>query len=144
MNFDGGKLGNIDEITIPCYRRLLRLKGDLDAVKAKLLLAEANAEGLLPAWIEVQVETESYIHDLNDQLKDLIEDKPFIERLFIKQIRIRPALQIDQQVAESFSLTDLDPVTVFKKRCESELAGEDHTDLIQTFQSALELMRQKN
>ena len=142
LAFEAGKLQALQEKEIPVYRKLLRLKGDLDAVKNQLLLVEDH-QTCYPAWIEVQVETDHYIHNLNEELHNLIMGKGFIDRLFVRQLKLRTGWQLDEQTEEGLALTDLDPKTVFLKRCECEQHQDDHSLLLQTFEEALERMAQQ-
>ena len=139
LEFEAGKQTRIEELEVPCCRRLIRIKGDLESVKNKLLLLEDH--GLVyPAWIELQVDTESYDYEMEEALNKLIADRPFLGRLFIRQNRNRPLLNLDEQIEEAFALTDLSPASVFMKRCESEMPGADYTSLQQTFAEVIELM----
>jgi exonuclease SbcD len=142
LEFKGGDMTGIRDIAVPCNRRLIRIKGDLEKVKTKLLLLE-DAQTLYPAWVEVQVETETFIFDLEEQLNALIADKPFIERLFPRQFRIRAVQNLDEQTEEAMALTDLDPKTVFLKKCSAGYPEEDHPALLQAFNEVLEYMAQQ-
>jgi len=114
----------------------------LEAVKNKLLLLEDECL-LYPAWVELQVETESYIYELDEQLNKLIVQRPFIGRLFTRQIKKQAARNLDEQVTDEPDLTDLTPSTVFLKRCATDYPEGDHSDLLQTFEEALERLAQK-
>lgn len=142
IEFAGAEMISLKEIEVPCSRRLIRIKGDFEKVKTKLVLLE-DPHTVFPAWVEIQVETESFIFDLEDQLNTLIEDKPFIERLFPRQLRMKAVQNLDQQSEEAMALTDLDPKTVFLKRCHSEFPAEEHPGLLGTFYEVLEYMAQK-
>ena len=142
LGFEAGKLHSLQEKEVPVYRKLLRIKGHIDFVKEELLLVEDH-QAPFPAWVEVQVETDSYIHSLNEELNQLITGKDFIERLFVRQIKLKPSWQLDDQTDEALMLTDLDPRTVFLKRCECEPALDDHSALLQTFEEVLERMGQQ-
>lgn len=142
LEFTAGKLFSLQEVHIPSYRKLIRIKGDLEKVKTKLRLVE-DPQTIFPAWIEVQVETETFIYDLEDQLKLLIADKPFIERLFPRQVRIRAVQNLNEQVEEAMALTDLDPKTVFLKRCSTEYTADEQPALLATFNQVLAYMTQK-
>ena len=143
LEFEAGEMISIQEVEIPCNRRLIRIKGDLDQVKAKLIGLE-DPHTLYPAWIEVQVETEGFIYDLDEQLNFLIADQPFIGRIFPRQIRKRAVRNLDEQTSEVMALSDLDPKSVFLKRCEAEYGGEEQPELLGTFQEVLEYMMQKD
>ncbi len=56
---------------------------------------------------------------------------------------MRPGKNLNEQTEEALSLTDLNPTSVFKKRCESEYAEQDYSELVQTFEEALERMEDK-
>ncbi|MBB5644363.1 exonuclease SbcCD subunit D C-terminal domain-containing protein [Pedobacter cryoconitis] len=142
LEFEKGELVSLVEVEVPGYRKLIRIKGDFEKVKTKLVLLE-DPGTLYPAWVEVQVETETFIFDLEEQLNTLIVNKPFIERLFPRQLRTRAVQNLDGQTHEAMALTDLDPQTVFLKRCEAEYPEEDHAELLLTFKEVLEYMAQK-
>ena len=141
LDFEAGLLKNLEEISIPPCRDLHRIKGDLPTVKNKLLLLTGGAH-TFPGWVEVQLETEQFLPDLEEQLQQLLSNKPFIERIFTRQIRLRQARQLEESVSESFSLRDLSPQEVFIKRCEAVFPEKDYAGLLQTFNEALEQMQQ--
>jgi len=142
LEFKQGIMISLDEIAVPCYRRLIRIKGDFDQVKTKLVLLE-DPGTIYPAWVEVQVDTETFIFDLEEQLNTLIADKPFIERLYPRQFRIRAVQNLDEQGQEAMALSDLDPRNVFLKKCAAEYPVEDQPDLLLSFNQVLEYMAQR-
>jgi len=142
LEFEQGKLTRIEELEIPCCRKLIRIKGDLEIVKKKLLLLEDH-KNLYPAWIEVRVETDIFIYDLDAILYKLIAKRPFIEKLFIRQVRQRAVRNLNEQTEDSFSLTDLDPAAVFLKRYEAQFPGTDAGEMFQTFNEVLERLDDK-
>jgi exonuclease SbcD len=93
-------------------------------------------------WVEVQVETETAILDLDQQLAQIQAEKPFIERFFPRQNRTRQHKTLDA-FQEELALKDLTPKAVFVKRCESKVAEQEFPELMKTFEEALELMGQK-
>jgi len=141
LEFEGETMISLEEIAVPCTRKLIRIKGNLEKVKTKLALLEDPAT-LYPAWVEVQVETEGFIFDLEEQLNSIIAEKPYVERLFPRQLRIRAAKNLDEQTEEALALTDLDPRTVFIKKCNAEYPDQDQTRLLHTFDEVMEYMTQ--
>ncbi|MDR1172509.1 MAG: exonuclease SbcCD subunit D C-terminal domain-containing protein [Bacteroidales bacterium] len=140
VSFIDGKLSEVEEIPVPVLRRLIRVKGDWEKVKAKLSLIESR-DGELPAWIEIQVETDDYIDDLDKQL--IAMELVNLEIVFVKQIRMRQHQSMSETVEETLSLNDINPLTVFEKRCEQDYAETGYDDLLQTFREALELMEDR-
>lgn len=143
LDFEEGALKQITELKVPCCRKLIRIKGTLEEISLKLGMLQDK--GLkMPAWVELQIETDRFIHDLDDQLEKLKDGKPFIERFFPRQIRKRASVSLDEQTVLEAALHELEPRTVFLKRCASELPEEDHADLMQMFDEILEKMAQRD
>ncbi len=136
--FENEKLLKIEQIMIPPCRKLYRIKGNLETVRAKLQLINDD-KMKLPQWIEIQLETEAIVHDLQEQLNHLIRDKHFIEQLFIRQNAIRKAKNLDEKTEEILSLNDLDPRSVFRKKIESAFPTADVSEMLKTFDEAVEL-----
>ncbi len=142
LEFTEGELIRIEEHEVPCCRKLIRVKGSLDTVKSKILLLE-DQQLKYPLWVEVQVETGSFIHDLEEQLNKLKEGKPFIERFFPRQVRTKSVQTLDRQSEEAMALADLNPKAVFLKRCQAEYGDTIPEDLLETFNEAVEMIAQK-
>jgi len=142
LEFKEGELHLLEEHEIPCNRKLIRIKGDLDTIKRKVMLLE-DYQLKYPAWVEVQVETESFIHGLDEELEQFKGNKPYIERFFPRQIRKRKIQNLDEQTAPTHTLNDISPKEVFIKKCQAEFGQEDFSSLVQTFELALEQLSQK-
>ena len=140
-DFADGKLSDVEEIPVPVSRRLVRIKGDWNKVKAKLSLIESRSDEL-PVWIEILVETDDYISDLDEQLKTL--SLVNMEIVSIKQIRTRSIQSMSDNMEELLSLNDINPLIVFEKKCEQDYKETGYDDLMQTFREAMELMRLKD
>lgn len=141
LDFTAGR-PQFTEAAIPCCRPLLRLKGDLDEVKQRLLNLEDGGHAY-PAWIEVQVETETFIPDLDGQLAQITQNIPYIERIFTRQIRRQPAgAREEESFDQLVSLPELAPQEVFRKKCAVAFPDTDYTDLLRTFDELLEQMTQ--
>ncbi len=138
---DAGLIGLVSH-EVPCYRKLIRIKGDLDTVLKKISRLE-DPLSAYPAWVELRVEVESGITDLEDQLAALMDGKKFIERFFTRQLKTRVNQGMDQLAPVAMSLNDLEPKEVFIKRCQSEFKDADYTDLVASFDEVMELMKQE-
>lgn len=142
LEFEEGKLTRLETLEVPCCRKLIRLKGTLESVKSQILLLQDH-QLKYAAWVEIQVDTDAYIPDLEEQLNKLKENKPFIERFFPRQIRMRATQSLNQLAEAAMTLQDLDPKVVFLKKCEAEFGDEDYSELMQTFEEVLEQMQQR-
>lgn len=142
VEFEKGKLIRIEEQEVPCYRKLIRIKGGLESVKSQILLLN-DPKTKYPAWVELQIDTDSYITDLAEQLEIFRKNRIFIGQFFVRQVKLKQSLTLDQLAAESFTLVDLDPKTVFLKKCSEEFGDNDISELTATFEQALELLYQQ-
>ncbi|WP_161890638.1 exonuclease SbcCD subunit D C-terminal domain-containing protein [Pontibacter russatus] len=143
LDFEGGKLAELRELEIPCCRKLLRFKGPLEKVKQQLAIYD-NSGYTLTAWAELQVELESPLPDLNQQLEEVLRLKLELQLLIHRPPIISTARQtLEQQVREEADLHSLGEKDVFRKRCESAFPDSDHTELLTTFSELLELMGQE-
>jgi DNA repair protein SbcD/Mre11 len=140
LEFENEKLSGIQQLMIPACRKLHRIKGNLESVKAKLELIK-DEKMKLPHWIEIQLETDSIIPDLHEQLNNLISTKPFIGQLFIRQNAIRKTKNFHEQAEEILNLNDLDARSVFKKKVESVFPDQDTSQMLKTFEEAVQLYR---
>ena len=139
LEFNGGQLTELMEMTVPANRRLLRIKGTLESVKSQILLL-TDFQLKYPSWVDIQVETDSFIHDLEEQINKLKIGKDFIEHFFIRQFRTKVAVDLGQLAEEAMALSDLNPKAVFLKKCAAEFGEEDYTDLVATFNEVMEYM----
>ena len=138
QKFEDSKLKDLIEVPVPRQRRLLRIKGSLEQVQVRMLAFENDCP--LPAWAEIQVDTESFIPNLEDNLRELLGSKTDLELVTCRQNLIRGKVTLDSQIQEDLHLHDLQPKEVFRKRCEAEFPELNHDDLLQTFDELLENM----
>ncbi|MDQ4141255.1 MAG: exonuclease SbcCD subunit D C-terminal domain-containing protein [Bacteroidota bacterium] len=142
LDFVDGKLTTLTEVEVPCCRKLIRLKGDLDTVKHRITQI-VNDNSVYPAWVEVQVETESYIPDLDYQFAQITQDLPHLERIFSRQIRLKPPVALHENSFDQIlNLQELDPKEVFQKKSASIYPDADYSDLLASFDELLEKMGQ--
>lgn len=137
LELSGGKLTKVEEIEVPCCRKLVRIKGDVDTVKRKLQ-ALTDEHLLLPAWVEIQAETNGFVYQLDEQLQQIIAGKPFIEKLFIRQQRRRPAATLSEHFDDGPELTDFSARQVFIKKYEAEYNQTIPDNLLHTFEEVMQ------
>ena len=77
------------------------------------------AENILPAWVEVQVHTNSLLTNLQDELLEVLQKIPCVGQLFLRQIRLREATGIQEAGTDYHQLVDMTPQHVFNLRLQS-------------------------
>ncbi|RAU82511.1 exonuclease SbcCD subunit D C-terminal domain-containing protein [Pontibacter arcticus] len=143
LDFEQNELTDLRELEIPCCRKLVRFKGDLDKVKLQLAGYD-NSAYTLPAWAELQLELDAPLPDLNRQLEELLALKPELQLLIHRPPIIKAAREaLEQHVQPEADLHTLLEKDVFLKRCQSTFPDSDHSELEATFAELMELMGQE-
>ncbi|MGV3588984.1 MAG: exonuclease SbcCD subunit D C-terminal domain-containing protein [Adhaeribacter sp.] len=145
LDFADGQLTRLEEVQVPVCRKLVRFRGDLDKIKRHITTFD-NSDYTFPAWVEIQVETENFIHDLENQLQDCLGDKNHLQ-FFTRQVRLAPVQALETTLPEMQQLHELQPKDVFRKKCETAFPTgnqNDYHDLLSTFNELLELMHQQD
>ena len=142
IHFKENKIENIEVVALPAFRKLVTLKGNYEEVQKKLeKLAVKNEKNDLPAWVEVIIETDKLIPNLDNLLND------YTKEMHLELLKIRTNRQffsLDHQT-EQLNLDDLDPVDVFKKKCESFGSPPDEMDeMLATFNELKNWMEEEN
>jgi exonuclease SbcD len=134
----------ITTLPIPLYRPLIRVSGEPEKVKQKLQqLTIELSEKQLPAWVEVQVQTNSLLTQLQDELLEILQKKPGFGQLFLRQLRQREASGIQENTHSYHQLVDMSPQHVFDLKLESMGEEQDRETLRNSFAEALQLMDER-
>lgn len=139
-----GETIDIQPLSIPVFRPLLRIGGDAEKVKQKIGALNIDlAKDQLPAWVEVQVQTNNLLTQLQDELMEQLQKKPGFGQLFLRQLRLREATGIQESGSDYHQLVDMSPQHVFDLRLQSFAEGAHVEALQSTFAEALQLMAEK-
>ena len=117
IQFEGTQMSEgVKKIPLPIFRILRTLKGSYEDIQKKLEQENKKIDpNGLKAWIEVIIDTDQMIPNLAQQLKAFVKDM-HLDLLKIRTNRKHFALEAQTEV---INLDDLDPIDVFKKKCES-------------------------
>lgn len=139
LEFAGHALQEVRFIPAPTFRRLKTIQGSLSEVEDKLSAFAAKDREVLPAWVEVIVESPTFIPQLDSHLRTFVKDM----HLEILKIRLeRQYHALDEQLDATLeSLDSLDVMDVFRKRAERDLRSEEEwTELEGTFRELCNLV----
>lgn len=137
LEFNGHTLQELRFIPAPTFRRLKTIQGTLSEVEDKLIAFASKEREELPAWVEVIVESPTFIPQLDSHLRTFVKDLS----LEILKIRLeRQYRALDEQLdAVVESLESLDVLDVFRKRAEKDQRSEEEwAELEATFKELLE------
>lgn len=137
LEFEGHTLSEVRFLPAPTFRRLKTIQGTLAEVEDKLQIFASKEREALPAWVEVIVQSPTFIPQLDSHLRTLVKDWP----LEILKIRLERQYQaLDEQLdAVVESLESLDVLEVFRKRAEKDQRSEEEwIELEATFRELVE------
>lgn len=137
LEFEGHALSEVRFLPAPTFRRLKTIQGTLAEVEDKLQIFASKEREALPAWVEVIVQSPTFIPQLDSHLRTLVKDWP----LEILKIRLERQYQaLDEQLdAVVESLESLDVLEVFRKRAEKDQRSEEEwIELEATFRELVE------
>ncbi|WP_066016344.1 exonuclease subunit SbcD [Endozoicomonas atrinae] len=141
VDFKKNELNKIESVMVPVFRPLISLKGSLDSIDQQLatLTGEKHQSELNP-WLEIEITTEAYLHDLQSRVEQLIlarEGLSSFELLRVRRKREKTAASLT--VADQESLAELNVEDVFQQRLQQEeLTDEQLQQLTSAFQEVLE------
>ncbi|MEM9261622.1 MAG: exonuclease SbcCD subunit D C-terminal domain-containing protein, partial [Bacteroidota bacterium] len=124
VEFKDDATPHIQQLAVPTFRRLKTITGNLAEVQEKLSRFAAKGQRELVPWVEVVVHAEEYEAQMDQLLRDYVEDMP----LELVKIRIlRPQSSLAEIALETPALEELAVEEVFRQCCQSKGAlSEDH------------------
>jgi len=127
-------------IPIPQYRKLQRIKGDLNEVKR--ILSELSHDKNEPTlWIEITVVLSQQELQINKTLKELVKHKN-IQILAVKAEKLFHTQSLEKNIDVTIELGNLSYHDVFFQRC-AHLPKEKQEELRITFDEALSLLEEQ-
>lgn len=114
----------VQTLAIPVFFHLMPVKGDLDEIKKKLKnLVKSNQK----MWVEVSYQDKHFVHDLREQLQQIVENSP-VEILRIKNLQQKPTSLHSENLEQS--LDELDEKQVFEQCLQAHQVADDAKDLL--------------
>ncbi|MEY3368327.1 MAG: hypothetical protein RI973_1482 [Bacteroidota bacterium] len=139
VEFEGPNISAVREIPVPLWRRLKTIQGDLSYVQQRLLELNTTYQQQLTTWVDVLVDSDTNIPNLSGLLQDFTSGM----NLDLLKVRLNvPHASLDEQVVSQM-LDELEPLEVFKKKCESAGSPPENMDeLIAAFRELEEGVNQ--
>lgn len=134
VSFIDGKLSAVETLEVPVTQPLAVLKGDLASITAQL---EQYREADLnpPVWLDIEITTDDYLHDMQRKIQALTEDLP-VEVLLVR--RSREQREKILLSAQRETLSELRVEEVFERRLSlEEIDDEKRARLNELFNHTL-------
>lgn len=112
VSFNDGCLSAVETLEVPVTQPLAVIKGDLAAITAQLEQWR-GVEQDPPVWLDIEITTEDYLHDIQRHIQALTEDLP-VEVLLVRRSREqREKILLN---AQRETLSELKVEEVFERR----------------------------
>ncbi|MDX7987432.1 exonuclease subunit SbcD [Xenorhabdus sp. 12] len=112
VDFNVGKLESITLLPIPLYQPMQLIRGNLKQIEEQLQ-AFKMYQGELPVWLDIEVATQDYLHDIQKRIQTLCEGLP-VEIILLRRSKHTRQLSLSEQSKET--LTELSVTEVFERR----------------------------
>ena len=116
VSFQDGKLSTIETLEVPVTQPLAVLKGDLASITQQLEQWR-GVEQTPPVWLDIEITTDEYLHNMQRKIQVLTEDLP-VEVLLVR--RSREQREKILLGAQRETLSELKVEEVFERRLAQE------------------------
>lgn len=142
LEFEGKTLEKVKPKKIKLCRRLKFYRGDLPYMREKL--TNLKKEKGLPSWLKLEIITDSFIPNIEEELKPLIENKN-AEIMLVNQLA-DGSLGINRLMEKQLqNLSDMDPHEVFQMKMDAaNIKEKNRENLEETFSELLNWMQEKD
>jgi len=143
LDFESSQMQGIEEIVVPAWRQLVRLKGSFAQIANQIQLLD-NDRSHMKIWAEVKVELDQYEPYITHKVNELVKNRN-VAVLKTQAIYTHQHLSLDEQIGHEKALHELKPEEVFRKKCESEKFDIDgYPDVYGAFKELLSEMEENH
>ncbi len=138
---DGEKPLKIENIMIPKFREVLRVKGSVEECIAELKTIDKATYALKP-WVEVVIDNNTNTKIESQEINKAAEDLN-LEVLKISLKNERNIQGLEALIESSKNIKELQPLDVFKMKCkEQDFDIAENTEIFDAFNEALQIARE--
>lgn len=143
LEWENGVLKKIIPFPLIGGRKLKRMSGTLEEVKAQLTNNTLDVECHFKDWVEIRLQVDRYLPDAEAQLNAVVAENPSIDKLFVRQEKTFTEASLAEQTSRALQLNSLQPKMVFEKLCQSKQMDEAQTkEMSEMFDKALIMMNE--
>ncbi|AUX92621.1 exonuclease subunit SbcD [Mixta gaviniae] len=140
VSFREGALERVEPLPVPCFQPMQTLKGTLAEIEAQLK-PFAGADPARPVWLDIEITTQEYLHNMQQHIQTLTEGLP-VEVLLMRrsrELRERALARLQNE-----TLSELKVEEVFERRLEQEEESDEARlqRVRQLFSGTLEALHQ--
>lgn len=140
VEFAEGKLRDVTALPVPVSQPLAVIKGTLEEI-ARALEQWRDAPAEPKVWLDIEIATEQFLHDMQRQITRLTEDLP-VEVVLLR--RSRELREKSLGTLQTETLSELGVEEVFERRLQLEALEEEEARRLRTlFAQTLESLHQE-
>ncbi|WP_336983007.1 MULTISPECIES: exonuclease subunit SbcD [unclassified Cedecea] len=128
VTFSGGALTSVEPLEVPISQPLAIVKGSLSEIERQLEQWR-NAPAEPKVWLDIEIATDEYLHDMQRQVQALTDDLP-VEVVLLRRSREQRERVIASQHKET--LSELSVEEVFERRLSQEETSEERAARLRT------------
>ncbi|EOV9548435.1 exonuclease subunit SbcD [Cronobacter sakazakii] len=141
VEFADGKLRDVTALPVPVSQPLAVLKGSLESITAQLEQWR-DAPDDPKVWLDIEIDTAEFLHDMHHQISQLTESLP------VEVVLLRRSREMRERALGTLStetLSELGPEEVFERRLELEALEEPEKARLRTlFARTLESLHEED
>ncbi len=141
VEFADGKLRDVTALPVPVSQPLAVLKGSLESITAQLEQWR-DAPDEPKVWLDIEIDTAEFLHDMHRQISVLTESLP------VEVVLLRRSREMRERALGTLStetLSELGPEEVFERRLELEAFEEPEKARLRTlFARTLESLHEED
>ncbi|HBI10054.1 MAG TPA: exonuclease subunit SbcD [Franconibacter pulveris] len=140
VEFAEGRLRDVTALPVPVSQPLAVVKGTLEEI-AQALTQWRDAPAGPKVWLDIEIATEQFLHDMQRQITQLTEDLP-VEVVLLR--RSRELREKNLGTLQTETLSELGVEEVFERRLQQEQLEEEEARRLRTlFAQTLESLHQE-
>ncbi len=141
VTFEHGELASVETLDVPVTQPLAVIKGTLAEIEQQLA-AWRDAPATPVTWLNIEITTDDYLHDIQRHIQQLTDTLP-VEVVLMRRAREQRQRAIDGQRKEV--LSDLSVGEVFERRLALEAVDEERAARLRTlFGQTLEALHEES
>ncbi|PHM36975.1 exonuclease subunit SbcD [Xenorhabdus innexi] len=111
-DFKQDKFNSVTLLPVPNYQPMQLVRGNLQQIEEQLQTL-SKYQGERPVWLDIEVATQDYLHDIQKRIQTMAADLP-VEIILLR--RSKTARQISLSEKNKETLTELSVSEVFERR----------------------------
>ena len=138
LETENNKIVEIEELDIPTFRKIQRIKGSLNDCEKELINLTTNIYGLTP-WVEV------ILDDSSSTSLGAVSINKIVESLDLEVLKVtlknqRTVMGLEELTAHIRNVKELSPLRIFELKCkEMEFDLESNEAVLDAFNEALQI-----